>query len=93
VQLWRWIVVFFTRPMRLSDVQRAWRVLRRAGNTPREPDRATPDFEPTRLLERSTYVDAWGRSQDVDVSEQPIETLPAELRDEFAAEKRRPKQP
>jgi hypothetical protein len=43
----------------------------------------TPDFEPTRVVDRSAHVDAWGRSQDIDVSEQPIETLPAELQDEF----------
>lgn len=82
-RLRRLLILFFTRPIRLADLGTAWHSLRRqpVKNTSR-----TPDFEPTRMINRpEDVVDAWGRSHQVDVSEEPLHTLPAALQDEFSA--------
>jgi hypothetical protein len=85
--MWRWLVLFFTRPIALSDVRR-WvdrsRSLARGrrGATPQGDD---SDFAMTRLLSDDARWDASRRPgrEGVDVSEQPLHTLPAELQDEL----------
>ena len=49
-----------------------------------ESKQAPMDFEATRLVERpEDGLDAWGRSRQVEVSEEPFDTLPAALQDEL----------
>ena len=84
----RLISLFFIRPLRSADLANAWRWLRRPR---RQPDLATlpttaPVVAPVRRLERPSRIDDsdWRRLQEgVEISEEPLHTLPAELQAEL----------
>lgn len=97
-RLWQWLVFFFTRPIRFSDLSGlAGRMKPRTRAAPAPmPPSATPievqSSIPAPVRERKTArVDArasaspsmFRRELESGVSEQPIDTLPAELRDEL----------
>lgn len=94
---WQWLVFFFTRPIRLSDLSTF------AARMKRRPEPASlpvasaapievPSPRPSPVRERSAPRKESGPSVvssmfypelEIGVSEQPIDTLPAELRDEL----------
>jgi hypothetical protein len=89
----RWVVAFFTRPIHLSDVAALLRPLKRpakqgpavAKAAPVDDDadrpvrpRAKPSGAP-----RPPVAPVRDPALDVAVSEQPLDTLPADLQSEF----------
>jgi hypothetical protein len=84
----RLISLFFTRPLRAADLANAWRGLRRPR---RQPDLSSlpataPVVAPVRRPERPSRIDDgdWRRLQEgVEISEEPLHTLPAELQEEL----------
>lgn len=81
-----WVVMFFTRPVRLSDIAAVVRGLREkrsrlaAAATLASPIESRSRIRPEPSVARDRWVET---DPAVDVSEQPLDTLPAELRDEF----------
>jgi len=88
---WRWVVLFFTRPVHLSDVK-GW--LRPRRNEAAEvavkaveelasipPVRPHPPFRTSAAPPRPLALR--DPALEVGVSEQPLDTLPAELQSEF----------
>jgi hypothetical protein len=90
VGLLRWIVLFFTRPIRLSDGPAMVRRLKAR----RKPGLDEDDFAETRLVRRGDGAAPDERWRDthseIVVTEQPLDTLPAELQDELRQEKKKP---
>ena len=91
---WRWIVLFFTRPIRFSDLAALARPLKQRETTrePPDPMRAADAAEDRPSLPRAPAEgSASARPRtvslrdplEVGISEQPLDTLPAELRSEF----------
>jgi hypothetical protein len=92
----RWLVLFFTRPIRLSDFAPS-----RRRPDPREADDveaaaarrerlATPrPVAPGAGSERVSRLPARAASVEIEVSEQPLDTLPAELQEELLHEQAR----
>jgi hypothetical protein len=96
---WQWLVLFFTKPIRFSDFAAlAGRLKPRAKAEGRaEPaPAATIDVAPmplslARELKRAVAADTrpsgmssmFHQELEIGVSEQPLDTLPAELRDEL----------
>jgi hypothetical protein len=84
--LFDWLILIFRRPLKLSDAAVLLRPFKRR-SIPEEPEeefRATRPSAPPRA--HSAPVSSWrGDATDsaVDVSEQPLDTLPAELQDEL----------
>ncbi len=79
----RLIVLFFTRPLKIADFGILKRgLLRRKGN---ELGQTQPDFQPTQMVHRpGDALDAWGRpAHGIEVSEEPLHTLPADLQEEL----------
>jgi hypothetical protein len=93
---WRWVVLFFTRPIALSDLTALARPLRRrekatvgakpaapadeVESRPSRPRSSTPgpgSAQPRVISLRAPALEVGG------VSEQPLDTLPAELQSEF----------
>lgn len=88
----RWIVLFFTRPIHIADVKSFLRALK-----PRPKPAAVAAAEPDKPAERRPSrprpagsdaarpagVAARDTSMDVAISEQPLDTLPADLQSEF----------
>ena len=77
-----WLRVLFGRPLGAADLRTIWRRL----TASKEFEDTVDDFAPTRLVSRademidgpSGYV-----GQGVEVSEQDLQTLPAELQNAF----------
>jgi hypothetical protein len=92
--IWRPISLFFTRPLRLADIGNAWKWLRQSRKKPQpmSPPKTSPDFEPTRVVQRAGRADDgddWRRlEQGVDISEEPLDTLPADLQEELGKRQR-----
>jgi len=91
--VWRWVVAFFTKPVRISDIRSALQRLRerrRHAAPETQSDfpriRPTPDAEAAELTVPSS-------EDKVEISEQPFHTLPADLQDEFSAAHRRQPEP
>jgi hypothetical protein len=91
---WRWVVLFFTRPIQLSDLAAFMRPLKRRDKTATaiaaapDDDDDTPASRPRTRTPVSAAVRLRGvplrdPALDVGVSEQPLDTLPAELQSEF----------
>jgi hypothetical protein len=84
----RLLILFFIRPIKLSDLDLLRLFTSSSHGAIPQKRHVVNDFAPTHIVDqRSRAVDAWGRSSDTDVSEQPIHTLPAELQSEFVAGK------
>ena len=67
----------FTRPIQWSSVRSLFQKRRTEGPL------SVPDFQATKMVRRKDDPESvWGRDA-VDVSENPIDTLPAELREEL----------
>jgi hypothetical protein len=91
---WRWVALFFTRPIQVSDLAAFVRSLKRR-DKPATAIAAAPADEDDLAASRPrtrTPVSAAARLRgfplrdpalDVGVSEQPLDTLPAELQSEF----------
>ena len=82
------ISLFFTRPLRAADLANAWRWLRRPRRQPEPASLPTTSaiVAPARRLERPSRIDDsdWRRLQEgVEISEEPLHTLPAELQEEL----------
>jgi hypothetical protein len=87
-----WLVAFFTRPIRPADVSAVLRSLKpRLKARPRAPS-AAPDDDRERTARprpspaggaRAPAAPIRDNTFDVAVSEQPLDTLPAELQSEF----------
>lgn len=82
----RWVVLFFTRPVRLSDVAALSRLFKprakssaEAGAVLGERARGPLRQSPERSAPRHGFPTLDQSSQGVDVSEQPLDTLPADL--------------
>ena len=97
-RLWQWLVLFFSRPVRFSDVSALARRLKPRAKADRlaEPVAAAPiEVQPrssARAIERKeraadtrpSIVSSMFRPElEIGVSEQPLDTLPAELQDEL----------
>ncbi len=97
-RLWQWLVFFFTRPIRFSDLSSlAGRMKPRAkvaptlvpvAGKPIEVKEAIPAPVRARSAPRadagpSIVSSMFHPELEVGVSEQPLDTLPAELRDEL----------
>ena len=97
-RLWQWLVFFFTRPIRYSDVSALASRMKprpKAAPSPVTPSAAPIEVQsslPAPVRERKTArrdarpsaAPSMFRPQlEIGVSEQPIDTLPAELRDEL----------
>lgn len=92
---WRWIVLFFTRPIHLSDLAALARPLKQREKAVKSLDRAPAADEAEAPPSRPRAVgpgSASGRppavslrdpALEVGVSEQPLDTLPADLQSEF----------
>lgn len=91
---WRWLVIFFTRTIHLSDVVAFLRARRKppvpvpvpieASDTSGAP--TVPGARRTATTERKPLVPRLpieGPPAGIVVSEQPLDTLPGELVDEF----------
>jgi hypothetical protein len=90
---WRWIVLFFTRPIRLADLKAtagAFKPRPKSATLPvaeaEEPARRSPSG-PRATTAAAVVRDA---AADLAVSEQPLDTLPAELQSEFGISARAP---
>jgi hypothetical protein len=86
--LFRLVVLFFTRPVKLSDVKALFGSSRRAPPAAIEPEEKEPGTPKSRRppLADIALEPRWsGHDPDaaVDVSEQPLDTLPADLQDEL----------
>jgi len=87
----RWVVLFFTRPIHLSDIAAFLRPLKpRPKSSPVLVPAAVPDADrPPRPRAkgdgsaRPQVASVRDPSLDTTVSEQPLDTLPAELQNEF----------
>jgi len=89
----RWLVLFFTRPIRLSDF-----VPSRRRPDPRDADDVEPaaagrerlarplPVAPESGSARVSRLPAQTASVEIEVSEQPLDTLPAELQEELLRE-------
>jgi hypothetical protein len=89
---WRWVVLFFTRPIHLSDVTAFLRPLKRPEKAAvvevkaaEEPVRASPPRPRpvASAVARPRVVPLRDPALEVGVSEQPLDSLPAELQSEF----------
>ncbi len=93
---WRWVVLFFTRPIHVSDLTAFARPLKRrakpatavAAAAAAADDDAAPVSRPRTRAPVSAAVRLRGvplrdPALDVGISEQPLDTLPAELQSEF----------
>jgi hypothetical protein len=82
-----WLILIFRRPLKLSDAAVLLRPFRRRRSIPEEPEeefRATRPSGPPQAQPGS--ASSWRddvKDSAVDVSEQPLDTLPAELQDEL----------
>jgi hypothetical protein len=86
----RWLVFFFTRPIRLSDFAS---ILRRREPKEEDDDESTPvsrermarprQVEPGTASARVSGLPEHPASIEIEVSEQPLDTLPAELQEEL----------
>jgi len=86
-RLFRWLVVFFSRPIRLSDGAAILRLFKKRRAAAIEPEDKN-DFRPTRpsSFRDDPSRDHWPDRRPVaaiEISEQPLDTLPAELQDEL----------
>ena len=88
----RWVVAFFTRPIHLSDLAALLRSLKPREKAKTGPTQGTPDDDAERPARPRAQAAAGARPQatpirdpalDVAVSEQPLDTLPADLQSEF----------
>ena len=88
---WRWLVIFFTKPIHLADLFAFLRSRRKAAVPPsREPEtetvrRRAPE-KPRPAAAGPEVRVAWpalDSKPGMDVSEQPMDTLPGDLRDEL----------
>ena len=76
----RLLVLFFTRPIRLADFAFLPGFLLAMARSAKRPQEARvagkPDFEPTRVMSSRSgeAFDAWGRSKEVAVSEEALDT-------------------
>lgn len=89
----RWLVLFFTRPIRLSDFAPA-----RRRPDPQDADDVDPaaarrerlarprPVAPEAGSERVSGLPVQAASVEIEVSEQPLDTLPAELQEELLNE-------
>jgi hypothetical protein len=90
-RLVQWIVLFFTRPIRLSDVAALLRRVKPVGRKaaaadtiPAEPAANPKPRRPEKAGEaRATSPSLLHTDLEVSVSEQPLDTLPAELQSEL----------
>src|SRR5450432_591768 len=97
-RLWQWLVLFFSRPVRFSDVSALARRLRPRAKADRlpAPDSAAPIEAPPRPSSRANERKApaadtrpsivssmFHPELEIGVSEQPLDSLPAELQDEL----------
>ena len=97
-RLWKWLIFFFTRPIRFSDLSALASRMKprpKVAPPPAPPSAApidVPSSIPAPVRERKTArVDArpsvassmFHPKLEIGVSEQPFDTLPAELRDEL----------
>jgi hypothetical protein len=90
---WRWVVLFFTRPIHLADVKAFLRPLKRpakaavVGVKAAEEDAGASPPRPRPVASgaaaRPRVVSLRDPALEVGVSEQPLDTLPAELQSEF----------
>jgi len=90
---WRWVVLFFTRPIHLSDVTALLRPLKRpekAAVVEAKPVEEAVSAPPARprpvapsVAARPRLVALRDPALEVGVSEQPLDTLSAELQSEF----------
>lgn len=91
--LFRWLVLFFTRPIHLSDFAVTWRLPRSKKKDDVEPDTvpggalAKPRrSDPEAGAARTSRLPPDAVAAEVDVSEQPLDTLPADLQEELLRE-------
>ena len=96
-RLWQWLVFFFTRPVHFSDLSTFASRMKPKAKTAPAPDVAAVPIvatSPTRSVPRERKVPGTGTASaavssmfhpelEIGVSEQPLDTLPAELRDEL----------
>jgi hypothetical protein len=89
---WRLVVLVCTRPLRLSDAAAAWRwLLARRARPPALGSAVRHELEPARLERPRVVVDAdaWvpgsPANRGFEMSEEPLDTLPAELQNEFSS--------
>ena len=91
--MWRWVVAFFTKPVRLSDIRSALQRLReRRRQAAPETQSDFPGIRPA-PVSAAAELTAPSSEDKVEISEQPFHTLPADLQDEFTAAHRRQPEP
>ncbi len=97
-RLWQWLVFFFTRPIRFSDLSAI--AIRMKPRPKVAPSPVLPSTEPIEVpssipapvrerkparadARRAISPSMFRPALEVGVSEQPLDTLPADLRDEL----------